>query len=117
MAIASPEPEKLLERVRAELTRGTAGYPDLPTVASCLHVSTRTLKRQLEGRGTSFRKLVDEARYRQALALLRNPDLAIQQIATAVGYEDPPSFTRAFRRWSGKTPIAARAGLLSASDR
>lgn len=108
MATTSPPAENLLERVRAELTPGTDGYPDLETVASCLFMSGRTLKRKLGERGTSFQQLLDEVRYRHALQLLDNPDLDIQQIATALGYQDPPSFTRAFRRWSGQSPSAAR---------
>lgn len=111
MAISAPTPENLLERVRAELTPGTEGYPDLESVASCLFMSGRTLKRKLEERGASFQKLLDEVRHRHALRLLANPDLDIQQIATALGYRDPPSFTRAFRRWSGKSPSETRTTL------
>jgi AraC-like DNA-binding protein len=108
MATSSPPAENLLERVRAELTPGSDGYPDLETVASCVFMSGRTLKRKLEERGTSFQKMLDEVRHRHALRLLENPDLDIQQIAIALGYQDPPSFTRAFRRWSGKTPSQLR---------
>jgi len=106
--MTSPGPENLLERVRAELRPGTDGYPDLESVASCLFMSGRTLKRKLEQRGTSFQQLLDEVRYRHARRLLENPELDIQQIAAALGYQDPPSFTRAFRRWSGKSPSEAR---------
>lgn len=112
MATSSPPAENLVERVRAELTPGSDGYPDLETVASCLFMSSRTLKRKLEERGASFHALLDETRYRDALRLLGNPDLDIQQIAAALGYQDPPSFTRAFRRWSRTTPSAARTRLL-----
>lgn len=34
------------------------------------------------------------------------------RIAAALGYQDPPSFTRAFRRWTGTTPSQAREALL-----
>lgn len=108
LAIASSGAKNLLERVRAELRPGTDGYPDLESVASCLFMSGRTLKRKLEERGTRFQQLLDEVRYRHALQLLDNPDLDIQQIAVALGYQDPPSFTRAFRRWSGRSPSAVR---------
>jgi AraC-like DNA-binding protein len=108
MATSAPAAENLLERVRAELALTSNGYPDLESVASCLFMSSRTLKRKLAERGTRFQVLLDEIRYRDARRLLDNPDLDIQQIATTLGYEDPPSFTRAFRRWSGKTPSQAR---------
>lgn len=101
----------LRERVRAELRAGTSGYPALEQVAARLFVSSRTLKRRLELLGTSFQQLLDEVRYRDAQRLLENPDLDIQDIASALGYTDPPSFTRAFRRWSGQTPSETRAAL------
>ncbi|AXQ30078.1 AraC family transcriptional regulator [Solimonas sp. K1W22B-7] len=109
MATSAPSAENLLGRVRAELRPSADGYPDLETVASCLFMSGRTLKRKLEARGTSFQSLLDEVRYRDALRLLENPDLDIQQIATMLGYRDPPSFTRAFKRWSGCSPSELRA--------
>ncbi|HEY1076473.1 MAG TPA: AraC family transcriptional regulator [Fontimonas sp.] len=108
MATVSPAAENLLERVRAELRPRSDGYPDLESVAACLFMSGRTLKRKLEARGSNFQQLLDEVRHRDALRLLDDPDLDIQHIATALGYRDPPSFTRAFRRWSGKTPSQAR---------
>lgn len=109
MATTSPSAENLLERVRAELKPSADGYPDLESVASCLFMSGRTLKRKLEARSTSFQTLLDEVRYRDAMRLLENPDLDIQQIATLLGYRDPPSFTRAFKRWSGSSPSELRA--------
>ena len=109
MATTSPSPENLLERVRAELTPGSDGYPDLETVASCLFMSGRSLKRRLGECGSSFQRLLDEVRHRDAQRLLGNADLSIQEIATALGYQDPPSFTRAFRRWSGVTPSEGRS--------
>lgn len=109
LATSSPPAENLLERVRAELVPHSDGYPDLESVAACLFMSGRTLKRRLEERGTRFQQLLDAVRYRDAMRLLANPDLDIQHIASALGYQDPPSFTRAFRRWSGRTPSEARA--------
>ncbi|MBV8063768.1 MAG: helix-turn-helix transcriptional regulator [Nevskia sp.] len=99
----------MVQRVRVELALGAEGYPDLGSVAARLLISSRTLKRRLQQCGTSFQELRDEARHRDALRLLENPDLEIRQIAAALGYRDPPSFSRAFRRWTGRTPLQARA--------
>jgi AraC-like DNA-binding protein len=108
-ALSHPGPDPLLERVRAQLAPGPDGYADLERVARRLFMSGRTLKRKLQERGTTFRALLDDARFRQAQHLLENPDLDIQQVAAALGYRDPACFTRAFRRWSGRTPSQARA--------
>jgi len=102
-------PDDLLARVRAQLAPGPDGYADLERVAGSLLMSARTLKRKLQQRGTTFRALLDDARFRQAQRLLENPDLGIHQVAIALGYRDPACFTRAFRRWSGRTPSQLRA--------
>ena len=108
-ALSDPGRDNLLERVRAQLAPGPEGYADLERVAERLFMSGRTLKRKLQERGTTFRALLDDARFRQAQQLLENPDLDIQHVAIALGYRDPACFTRAFRRWSGRTPSQARA--------
>jgi AraC-like DNA-binding protein len=104
-----PNPDDLLARVRAQLAPGPDGYADLERVAERLFMSGRTLKRKLHDRGTTFRALLDDERFRQARHLLDDPELDIQHVATALGYRDPACFTRAFRRWSGRTPSQARA--------
>ena len=45
-----------------------------------------------------------EARRDRAIYLLRQSDLSIAEIAYLVGFESPPSFFRAFARWTGQTP-------------
>jgi AraC-like DNA-binding protein len=106
---ADPGPDDLLERVRAQLAPGPDGYADLERVAERLFMSGRTLKRRLQQRGTRFRALLDDARFRRAQQLLADAELDIHEVAAALGYRDPACFTRAFRRWSGRTPSQARA--------
>ena len=108
MALLGRAPQDLVGRVRAELQPGTDGYPDLEMVSARLFMSSRTVKRKLEQQRTSFQVLLDGARHRDAVRMLANPDLDIQHIAVALGYTDPPSFTRAFRRWTGRAPSEAR---------
>lgn len=89
--------------------------PRLADVAARLHVSERTLRRQLTAEGSSFRGLLDALRLDRAYALLRDPVLSIYQVGCAVGYKDPREFRRAFRRLTGMTPRAAREQLLAES--
>lgn len=103
--------EDVVQRVRVELVLSEKGYPDLNAVAARLSVSARTLKRHLQRHGSSYQALRDEACRRDAMRLLENPNLEIRQIASALGYSDPPSFTRAFLRWTGEPPSAARLKL------
>ena len=80
----------------------------LPVVAKRLHLSTRTLKRKLSDHGTTFSALRDDLRRQRALLLLDNRALSIGEIATQLGYTELPNFTRAFRKWTGMTPLAYR---------
>jgi len=83
--------------------------PKLAEVAARLHVSERTLRRQLRQEGTSFHAIHDRLRIERALALLQEPKLSIATVGTQVGFRDPREFRRAFKRWTGATPSAARA--------
>ena len=67
-----------------------------------------TLHRYLRQQGTTFEALLDEARRSLASRMLEQTDLPIGEIASALGYGTPGSFVRAFRRWHGATPGAAR---------
>lgn len=86
--------------------------PSLDRVASHLNMSTRSLKRKLQREGSSFRNLVDAYRISQARQLLHNPGLRISDIATQLGYTAPANFTRAFRKWTGLSPLKLRQAYL-----
>lgn len=85
----------------------------LAEVAQLFSMHRRTLNRRLEERGITFRVLVDEVRYEIARQLLENTRMSICQIAATLDYSDTSAFTRAFRRWSGTTPVAWRTWLLT----
>ena len=88
-----------------------SGLPPLATVARRLHLTPRTLHRRLVAEGTSFRRLVDELRRDLAVEHLRSGRMTLQEIAFAVGYTDMANFRRAFRRWEGVPPSAARRAV------
>jgi AraC-like DNA-binding protein len=93
-------------RIRSAL--GDAEDRSLPEVAKKLHLSTRTLKRKLADHGTTFSAIRDDLRRQRALLLLDNRALSIGEIAGRLGYTELPNFTRAFRKWTGMTPLAYR---------
>jgi AraC-like DNA-binding protein len=86
-----------------------SGKASSTTVAALMGVPVRTMSRHLDRQGCSFRKMLDEVRYRNASRMLEDPRLKVDQIAEFLGYQDTASFVRAFRRWSGKTPAEWRA--------
>lgn len=90
------------------------GYPSIASVASAIGVSVRTLQRRLEQSGASYRLLVDEVRLELARRDLLDPRTRMADIATRLGYRDASSFSRAFVRWTGKTPRQYRQQMLTA---
>ena len=79
-------------------------------VAERLHVSVRTLHRQLHDEGAALQTLKDEVRRDLALSLLQRSATPVKQIAGRVGFRSEKSFLRAFKQWTGTTPGACRAG-------
>lgn len=99
-------------RIRAllEARANDAQPPTVDEVARRLSLSTRTLKRQLAAVGTTFSDILDDWRKDRAVLLLDRRDRSLEQIAADLGYSDVANFTRAFRRWTGKTPAGFRRG-------
>ncbi|MES2149302.1 MAG: AraC family transcriptional regulator ligand-binding domain-containing protein [Pseudomonadota bacterium] len=88
------------------------GPCDLAVVARAMRLSGRSLQRHLAHDGTNFNQLLDAVRADLAIHYLRQSDLAISDIAEILGYAESSVLTRAFRRWYGVSPRAARNGAL-----
>jgi AraC-like DNA-binding protein len=103
-----PPTNALSHRVRhlvaAELSNGV----DSDAVARKLHMSRRTLHRQLASEGTSFKKEVDDLRRELATQYLAERRMAIAEIAFLLGFSEASAFHRAFKRWNGSTPAECR---------
>ena len=95
-------------QVRNCLIPASGNIPTLEQVARGLHVSPRTLRRQLAQEGTSFRSLVTEVRLTLAEEYLSGGAMPVGEVATRLGYSDASSFTRAFTRQHGLPPGAFR---------
>ncbi len=109
-ALAEVSQPDLAARVRKAIVDASGEFRDLSAVASALGMSERTLKRKLQSESAAFSEILDEVRREHAEALLRDPSLSIDEVAARIGYGDTSNFTRAFRRWTGKTPAAFRKG-------
>jgi AraC-like DNA-binding protein len=84
------------------------GHPDIARTAKAIGVSVRTLQRRLADRGMTYRRVVDQVRFRAARDLLSGSDEQLAKIAQDLGFADASSFTRAFGRWTGMAPIVFR---------
>ena len=79
-------------------------------VATAMHMSRRTLSRKLEQEGTSFFAVADAVRRETALAYVLDRRLELTEVAFLLGFSHVESFHRAFKRWTGETPVAYRRG-------
>ncbi len=77
-------------------------------VAAAMRMSRRTLSRKLEHEGTSFIAVADNVRRETALAYVLDRRLALTEVAFLLGFSHVESFHRAFKRWTGETPISYR---------
>lgn len=99
----------LTERVRATILEALSiTDPTIAHVCNRLDLSRSTLLRGLSREGVSFQHLLDETRKDLAIRYLVKSELNNQQIAHLVGYRDPNAFQRAFRKWTGMTPLQVR---------
>lgn len=87
----------------------------LNAVAHRLRVSTRTLQRRLISEGTGFQQQLASVRRSLAQRFLSATDLDPVAIALLLGFAEPNSFARAFRKWERTTPARWRQRHLAAS--
>jgi AraC-like DNA-binding protein len=97
MAILDRLPEQTLTEEKAAATH---------------NMSLRTFQRRLESEGTRFRVLLDQTRTQLAESLLADASNTLTEVSFYCGFSEQASFSRAFKRWTGKTPSAYRATLL-----
>lgn len=110
--LARIDQNSLETRIRKALTRRLpTSEPTQQELAEMLNLTTRTLQRRLVRNGTTFKKLLDDARHSLALLYLESPERSISEIADLLGFSCASSFTRACRRWTGISPQGWREGV------
>ncbi|MGO3295279.1 MAG: AraC family transcriptional regulator [Marinobacter sp.] len=98
-------------KIRALIGRDfSKPLPDFEWIASELHTSPQTLRRRLKQENTSFQEIKDLLRRDMAIYYLGRHELSINDIAEKVGFTEPSTFHRAFKKWTGVTPGAYREG-------
>jgi AraC-like DNA-binding protein len=90
------------------LQRGASRRIDMQTAARSLGLSVRSLRRRLAAEGRSYRAIETDALAIAAKQLIRDQRRTIQEAAEEMGFSDTTTFHRAFKRWTGMTPMACR---------
>lgn len=80
----------------------------MDAIAVKMGVSRQTLFRRLKAEEVTFEKVLDDLRHRLALSYLAGRKASVNETAYLVGFSDPAAFSRAFKRWTGKSPSEMR---------
>jgi AraC-like DNA-binding protein len=86
------------------------GDVSIDAIAAKMSVSRQTLFRRLKAEDATFEKVLDDLRHRLALHYLSGRKASVNETAYLVGFSDPASFSRAFKRWTGRSPSEMRGG-------
>ena len=84
------------------------GEATMGAIASQLGLSRQSLFRKLRAEGVTFEEVLEGLRRRLALRYLNGEDLTVKETAFRLGCSEPSSFSRAFKRWTGTSPLAVR---------
>jgi AraC-like DNA-binding protein len=110
--LARLEQDDIITRVKSLLIdQLPSGGISEDGAAAALNVSTRTLQRRLREAGQSFGQLVESVRQELAMKYILDPGISLGEISYLLGFSEPSSFSRAFRRWTGKTPRQMRQAV------
>ena len=96
------------EVVRQHLLQLPNQVSSLERIAERLNTTPRTIQRKLAQENTSYHELVENIRRNLAIEYLKTTALSLEDIAARLGYADAPSFSHAFKRWTGSPPGALR---------
>jgi AraC-like DNA-binding protein len=86
----------------------TSGAPSEEDLADAMNMSRRTLQRKLGELGLTYSDLLDQTRFDLALRYLEDQERSVTEVTFLLGFSEQSAFSRAFKRWSGKSPSTYR---------
>jgi AraC-like DNA-binding protein len=96
-----------------EFHKKNGRLPDLVETAAQRGMPTRRFSRLLANEGLGFREFKSRIQRDIAIGYLTNSDHTVETIAELSGFSEPSAFIRAFRVWTGTTPLAYRKAAAS----
>lgn len=85
-----------------------SGIPSINQLGEHMGMSSRTLNRRLSENGLTFRDLIKKTQHEISTELLKNTSRSIGEIAFLTGFSEQSAFNRAFKRWTGYSPLEFR---------
>lgn len=114
LAQVPTEAPELIEVRRTISDQLRGGDPSLEVVARQLAMTPRTLQRRLKVHGVRYSELLDSMREGAAKGYLGDRQISITEAAYLLGFSEQSAFSRAFKRWTGMSPIDYRRQGLAA---
>lgn len=105
--------EGIARQVGEMLIASYGCIPDVDEIAERMQMSVRSLRRRLSAEKTSYRDICANVVGQVAIRYLRDTSLAVEHIASAIGFDNAANFRRAFRRWTGTTPAEYRQAAMA----
>jgi AraC-like DNA-binding protein len=112
MMVIPDNDQSLAAQIRGILQRNlNEPFPDFEAVARQLHSTPQTLRRHLKKENTSYQDIKDSLRRDAAIYYLSRTRHSVNDIADIMGFSEPSTFHRAFKKWTGLTPGAYRQNM------
>ena len=106
------EKQDIINRVRTMIVEDLSSTAiTKQRVADKLCMSPRSLQMKLAAKDTSFQEILDSTRESLALGYMEQSAISITEAAYLLGFSDVSNFTRAFKRWTNKSPREFRQSL------
>ena len=106
------EKSDIVNRVRTIVVEELASHAlTKQHVADRLCMSPRSLQMKLAAQDTSFQDILDSTRKSLAISYMEQRKISITEAAYLLGFSEVSNFTRAFKRWTGKSPREFRQSL------
>ena len=106
------EKQDIINRVRTMIVEDLSSSAiTKQRVADKLCMSPRSLQMKLAAKDTSFQEILDTTRESLALGYMEQSAISITEAAYLLGFSDVSNFTRAFKRWTSKSPREFRQSL------
>lgn len=104
-----PTKDTLLNQLRHHIAMCLQdGTPEFGVVAQRMGMAERTLYRSLNERGLRYKLVLNDLRFQLAKSYLQDNKLSLPDIALLLGFAEQSAFSRAFKGWSGETPMQYR---------
>ena len=107
--------ESFIQQIKAILGRALGGaFPTTVEMAAQLNMSEQTFFRRLKAEGVSYVQLKNAMRAELAIHYLNNSELSNEAISELLGFENPSTFYRSFKKWTALSPGEYRKRLAKA---